>query len=60
MFPHVGIYLRCDLLPLLSVSEMVMNTEGLKSLFFPSELKSDDLPLGQALGLNKILILVYF
>ena len=43
-----------------SLSEIVMNAEGLKSHFFPPELKGDDLPLGQAPGLNEILILVYF
>ena len=56
-------YLRCDLLPLLSVSEIVLNTEtfiGFENLFFSlPELKFDDLTLGQALVLSEILILVY-
>lgn len=64
MFPYVGMCLRCDLLPLLSVSEIVVNAEtfiGFENLFFSlPELKFDDLPLGQALVLSKILISVYF
>ena len=52
------------MLPLLSVSEIVLNTEtfiGFENLFFSlPELKFDDLTLGQALVLSEILILVYF
>ena len=52
------------MLPLLSVSEIVVNAEtfiGFENLFFSlPELKFDDLPLGQALVLSKILISVYF